>query len=225
MNDDTRRSFLLSAAGAGLLLAGCPKTGGEAKSPGEPARDEEVAPPEDLMREHGVLNRILLIYDESARRLDAQQQLPIDVLAKSADLIRRFIEQYHEKLEEDFLFPRFERRTDSSIWWRRCAGSTKRVERSPTPSLRLSTAASVQEENDRASSFRRYGPSRACTVHTRPARTSGALSGAPRVVNRREFYDLGEQFETRSTISSARTGSRGWSCRLERSSRPSVCST
>jgi len=33
MNDDTRRSFLLSAAGAGLLLAGCPKTGGEAKSP------------------------------------------------------------------------------------------------------------------------------------------------------------------------------------------------
>jgi len=32
----------------------------------------------------------------------------MDVLNNSAQIIRTFIEDYHEKLEEDFLFPRFE---------------------------------------------------------------------------------------------------------------------
>jgi len=59
------------------------------------------------MREHGVLNRILLIYDEHLRLLDAKQAFDPGVLASSAGIIRHFVEEYHEKLEEDFLFPRF----------------------------------------------------------------------------------------------------------------------
>lgn len=31
------------------------------------------------------------------------------MIAGSADVIRRFIEQHHEKLEEDFFFPRLEK--------------------------------------------------------------------------------------------------------------------
>lgn len=69
---------------------------------------EEVQPAEDLMREHGVLNRILLIYDNMRSRLIQGQDFPVEVLAGAADLIRRFIEDYHEKLEEDYLFPRFQ---------------------------------------------------------------------------------------------------------------------
>src|SRR5262245_9574289 len=102
-----RRRFLLATATG--LLVGCAKaSGGEAHAAGGGA-EEDVTPPEDLMREHEVLNRILLIYDESARRLDAQQPFPVDAVAKSADIVRRFIEQYHEKQEEDFVFPRFEK--------------------------------------------------------------------------------------------------------------------
>ena len=72
--------------------------------------EEDVSPAEDLMREHGVLNRILLIYDESVRRLDAgAADVPSDVITGAADIVRRFIEDYHEKLEETHLFPRFER--------------------------------------------------------------------------------------------------------------------
>jgi hemerythrin-like domain-containing protein len=100
MREPTRRGFLVGA-GAGLLVAGCAKKmgGGEA----------EVLPTEDLMREHGVLNRILLIYEEAIRRLaPSSEQPPFAAVASGAELIRRFIEQYHEKLEEDFLFPRFE---------------------------------------------------------------------------------------------------------------------
>jgi hemerythrin-like domain-containing protein len=69
--------------------------------------EEEVSPAEDLMREHGVLKRVLLIYREGIRRIDAKQELPPDVMSSSANLIRKFIEDYHEKLEEEYLFPRF----------------------------------------------------------------------------------------------------------------------
>src|SRR5689334_6674430 len=111
MDDQTRRGFFL-AAGAALAVVGCAKTevaAAESPSSSEGKGEEDVSPPEDLMREHGALNRLLLIYEESGRRLDSGQGLPIEVVAGSADLIRRFIEQYHEKLEEDFLFPRFEK--------------------------------------------------------------------------------------------------------------------
>src|SRR5213083_3771055 len=59
------------------------------------------------MREHGVLKRILLIYGEAIRRIDSKEDLPPEPLADSAKIIREFVEDYHEKLEENFLFPRF----------------------------------------------------------------------------------------------------------------------
>jgi hemerythrin-like domain-containing protein len=102
----SRRGFL---AQGGLVLAAS-----AASRPlwamdeqGEPA--EEVSPPEDLMREHGVLNRILLIYEEALRRIDARQDLSPEPLAKSARIVRDFVEDYHEQLEEEHLFPRFQK--------------------------------------------------------------------------------------------------------------------
>ena len=43
------------------------------------------------------------------RRLDAKQDFPPDALADAAGIIRSFVEDYHEKLEEDFLFPRLKK--------------------------------------------------------------------------------------------------------------------
>jgi hypothetical protein len=40
-------------------------------------QEEEVAPPEDLMREHGVLKRVLLVYREVIRRVDAHEEVPV----------------------------------------------------------------------------------------------------------------------------------------------------
>lgn len=70
---------------------------------------EEVSTNEDLMREHGILNRLLLVYQEIANRIEKNQDFPIDSLAKSAKLVRNFLEDYHEKLEEEYIFPRFEK--------------------------------------------------------------------------------------------------------------------
>ena len=54
-----------------------------------------------------MLKRVLLIYGEVIRRIDANADLPPDTVADLAKIIRSFIADYHEKLEEDFLFPRF----------------------------------------------------------------------------------------------------------------------
>jgi len=90
---------------AGLAFAGAAP---QAKVPAHPIGDEGVGPGEDLMREHGVLNRILLIYDEGVRRIRAHEAFAPDALHSAGDIIRRFLEGYHEKLEEEHLFPRFE---------------------------------------------------------------------------------------------------------------------
>ncbi len=60
------------------------------------------------MREHGVLNRVLLIYREGIRRLQAGEQSPAPALNAGAGIIRSFIEDYHEQLEEQYVFPKLE---------------------------------------------------------------------------------------------------------------------
>src|SRR5713101_3853297 len=80
-----------------------------AAEPQKQEDEEEVTPAEDLMREHGALNRILLIYDEAIARIDSKKEFQPEVLSSAARIVRRFIEEYHEKLEEDYLFPRFEK--------------------------------------------------------------------------------------------------------------------
>jgi len=98
-----RRSLGLAAGAMATGVAALVGCGAEGTGP------KEVLAVEDLMREHGVLKRILLVYDEAARRLDAKQDLPPDAVRNAASIIRSFIEDYHEKLEEEHLFPRFEK--------------------------------------------------------------------------------------------------------------------
>jgi hemerythrin-like domain-containing protein len=101
----TRRGFLAATVGLSAGLLACQKIG--ATEPDESG--EDVSPAEDLMREHGVLKRVILIYREAIRRLEGREELPLDELQSAAGIIRTFIEDYHEKLEEDYLFPRFEK--------------------------------------------------------------------------------------------------------------------
>jgi len=113
----TRRHFLLDAsiASVGLLLLAMAFANPQKASSVEKTDLErtdkkdadKISPAEDLMREHGVLNRILLIYDHHLHLLAAKQTFDGSVLVDAADIIRHFVEDYHERLEEDFLFPRF----------------------------------------------------------------------------------------------------------------------
>ncbi len=113
MNHDIlpRRSFLgmTGSLVVGFALPFIPHHSFAAEKKESENQEAEVNPVEDLMREHGVLRRILLIYEEALRQIEGGKEIPSGVIEDSAGIIRRFIEDYHEKLEEDELFPRFEK--------------------------------------------------------------------------------------------------------------------
>jgi hemerythrin-like domain-containing protein len=114
--NSTRRQLLtvVGISGAAFLLNGTTmaqtaSSGKAALSTGanEEKKNEEVTAVEDLMREHGVIRRALLVYAfiVPGLRTDPSSVAP-DVLQKTAKLMRTFAEDYHEKkLEEIFVFP------------------------------------------------------------------------------------------------------------------------
>src|SRR6516162_8071205 len=114
--ETNRRRFLVSATAlgtAGLAVFGRPAVADEQRKKADEKKDkpeEDVGATEDLMREHGVLNRILLIYEEGLRRLHDKQEVGPEAFHRPAELVRKFVEDYHEKLEENFIFPEFEKR-------------------------------------------------------------------------------------------------------------------
>jgi hemerythrin-like domain-containing protein len=113
MDHMTRRGFMsrIGMAGGMLALTLAGETHAEPKGPkrkkGVRGKEAEVSPAEDLMREHGILRRVLLIYGEWVGRLKADRVDSLETLSQSHVIIRSFVEDYHEKLEEDYLFPKF----------------------------------------------------------------------------------------------------------------------
>lgn len=74
----------------------------------EDKKDEpEVTATEDLMREHGVIRRALLVYAELVPKLRTNPgAVDPAALHKNAQLFRTFGEDYHERqLEEEHIFP------------------------------------------------------------------------------------------------------------------------
>ncbi len=109
---DGRREFLAGVAGAGVVLLSTAAAGASKAATKGAKGAEDIPPTEDLMREHGVLRRILLVYEEAMRRLRSTEAAVVDVvdvIGGAANIVHRFVEGYHEKLEEEFVFPKLER--------------------------------------------------------------------------------------------------------------------
>lgn len=105
--DSTRRDLLRESllAGAAVAIGAIPIFGqGKAK---QENKEPEVTATEDLMREHGVIRRALLVYAETAPKLRQNAAaVDADAIRRAAQLFRTFGEDYHEKmLEEDHIFP------------------------------------------------------------------------------------------------------------------------
>lgn len=73
----------------------------------KPLASAKVTPPEDLMREHGVLDRVLLIYEAGVAKLSSNEDVDPGLFSGAAGIVRDFIENYHERSEEQAVFPRF----------------------------------------------------------------------------------------------------------------------
>jgi hemerythrin-like domain-containing protein len=103
---DNARRRLVIAAGAGLVLAGAEHQIVRAAEKHDDD-EKEVGAVEDLMREHGVIRRAILVYRDMAGKLRAKPaSLDPELLHRTATMFRAFGEDYHEKkLEETHIFP------------------------------------------------------------------------------------------------------------------------
>jgi hypothetical protein len=117
-----RREFLVAAAGLGLGgMAGAAATrpwlrrleAAPSPAPSKGAADEPNTPPESLMLEHAIQERLLEIYEEAAERLlkpeDKRAAAATVVLRQAAALVRKLYEDFHQRLEEQLVFPHFEK--------------------------------------------------------------------------------------------------------------------
>jgi hemerythrin-like domain-containing protein len=187
-----RRAFLRNAAStAGLVLAGCATTHSSAAHSETPKGEgeAEVTPGEDLMQEHGVLERILLIYDEGARRIEHGEAFDPTLISEAAEIVRRFIEEYHEKNEEQFVFPRLRaanRELDLT------AILLRQHERGREVTAEIIAKASATASPELSQLLRAF----ARMYRPHAAREDTVLFPAFReVVGRGGYRELGEQFE------------------------------
>ncbi len=182
------------------LMLGIPGTlaAQQAAAPPKAEKEEEVSPAEDLMREHGVLKRALLVYRECVNRIEGGKEFPPEVVTGAADLIRRFIEEYHERLEEEFLFPRFRKANTlldlvDVLNAQHKAGrhvTQQILQSSRSSGLARSEAAKRELANQMRAFIRMYEP--------HEAREDTVLFPAFRqIVTPAEYAALGEQFEER----------------------------
>jgi hemerythrin-like domain-containing protein len=105
-----RRAVLLSgaslAAGAAAASAGWAMSGSPAAAAAASPGPATIPPDDGLMREHGVLKRVLLCYQEMTARIQAGGPLDAKDVQGAALIIHDYIEGFHEGLEEGYVFPR-----------------------------------------------------------------------------------------------------------------------
>ena len=71
------------------------------------AADKLADPTIDLVFEHSLLDRLLLIYDECKKQLATSKDFNIEILLQTVKIVKSFVELHHEKLEEEYIFPHF----------------------------------------------------------------------------------------------------------------------
>jgi len=105
--ESSRRTAII--AGAGALLF--PAVALSAKQGNGPGEEKPAGAVEDLMRDHGVLRRALLVYSETVTKIRTHpDRVDAGALNWTARFFRRFGEDYHQhRLEEQFLFPEVKR--------------------------------------------------------------------------------------------------------------------
>jgi hemerythrin-like domain-containing protein len=206
MNFDRRQALKASSV---VILAGCGRTsatpsntereqhaaasGNERSASSDEA--QEVSPTEDLMQEHGLLERLLGLYAECARRLRTGEPFSLEVLRDTLSMTQSFVHDYHEQNEEQFLFAR----------------ASSNAELAPLVRVLRDQHARGREYNAAMTELMRTGLTQASqrtAVATaaddlvrmyRPhaARENSVFFPASRALySHHEWHDLGERFET-----------------------------
>ena len=144
------------------------------------------------MQEHGVLLRIVIIYDAAALRIDRQEPLDPGLIGKAAAVVRRFVEDYHERTEENFVFPRLQAKGREVELVATLLRQHERGRQLTDEVLRRAGAGSTTSEL--ATLLRSFGH----MYRAHAAREDTVIFPAFRaLLGRASYEELGEQFEER----------------------------
>lgn len=102
-----RRRWLFATTGA--LLFATPVVAQQATPTKTKATEGGITATERLMRDSGVLLRVLSIYDAGGRRLGGGEDIEPTIFTQAAEVMRDFVHAYHEKQEDEQIFPRFKK--------------------------------------------------------------------------------------------------------------------
>jgi hemerythrin-like domain-containing protein len=188
-----RRTFMATASTAAVgAVAWCasPSRGATSENKGEP--ENPVTPAEDLMFEHGLLERVLLIYDEAARRLDSGTQVPAKLISNVAGVIRSFGEDYHEELEEQYIFPRLEKAGQHADLTKELRAQHLTGRQITGLLLDMTKGGTLSEPRQAADALRSF--TRMYSPHI-SRENSVVFRTFHEIVPPREYAELGEQFE------------------------------
>jgi hemerythrin-like domain-containing protein len=170
----------LGATAAGVTLLACGRHG-----------EAEVTPGEDLMQEHGVLERVVIVYETAALRIERNEPLDPVVVTKAALIVRNFVEDYHERTEEKFVFPRLQAAGREVAL---VATLLKQHQRGRELTDELTRRASAGASPELARALRSF----AHMYRAHAAREDTVIFPAFRsIVDGAEYEELGEQFEER----------------------------
>jgi hypothetical protein len=104
-----RRRLILGTAAIASTLVALPalaQTGSVTKTD---IQKSPMSAGERLMRDNALTSRILLLYTAAERRLTQGEDLESGIFTQSAEVMRDFVHGYHEKVEEDDVFPIFKK--------------------------------------------------------------------------------------------------------------------
>jgi hemerythrin-like domain-containing protein len=93
-----RRELLIAAASAVPSALALPASGAQKNAPRASAN-------EDLMQEHGLVERIILIYGRTIELLNANQGVDLALAGQASQIVSRVIHAHHEVEEERIIFP------------------------------------------------------------------------------------------------------------------------
>src|SRR5580704_17129105 len=108
MNKATsRRALLHVGALSGFGAAGGLALPALARDSKKTGAEETAFPPEQLMRGHAILARVLLVYEAGMRRMGQGEDIDPAVYSQAAEITKAFIHDHQEKMEEELVFTRF----------------------------------------------------------------------------------------------------------------------
>lgn len=77
------------------------------KARGEELEEKESSPMEDLMKEHGIIERIMLIYQRMIEKAITGQEVDVSVIGRASKIVDEYVSKHHERDEEKYVFPKF----------------------------------------------------------------------------------------------------------------------